>query len=448
MAANASIRDAALIHSGMAGIVARIVSALCSVASVALAVNALDVTQFGILATLAALVGIMGFADLGLGQGLLNELTDALARGDQARQRAVVSSASAVLLALGAGVALVGLAVAAAFPWNLILGAPDEEPQVVAAAVGVFGLSIGLAIPASVGHRVLLALQAGGVAHLWSAVSAVASLAATWLAATMSASLPVFVFAALGAPVLLSVTQTSWVLCLAHPELRPSRRLMTTAAARRLLSLGWGFLVLNLSAAVAYQSDVIIVASVLGAAAAGTFAIALRMFALVSGLFAGLTSQMWPSVTHALSTGDLTWVRSRFRRILVLTLLVASTTCITLAVAGQSIALVWVGPDLLPPQPLLWMLALWTIYSLAMGQCSTLLNGAGVIRPQAALGALMAAVNLPLSIILARHIGISGPVLGSLIAHGLFAGIPTMMLVRRVLTTGTNIGVGHDERRP
>ena len=91
---------------------------------------------------------------------------------------------------------------------------------------------------------------------------------------------------------------------------------------------------------------------------------------------------------------------------------------------------------LVPPISLLIAFALWNVYSLALTQCSYLLNAASIVGPQIGMATAMALVNIPLSIELTRRIGLSGPLYGSLISHVLFAGIPTVFLVRRVLRGG------------
>jgi hypothetical protein len=51
---------------------------------------------------------------------------------------------------------------------------------------------------------------------------------------------------------------------------------------------------------------------------------------------------------------------------------------------------------------------------------------------------LMTAANLALSLYLTRHIGITGPLVGSLVAHVVFSGIPTVILAVRVLKQRTS----------
>ena len=107
--------------------------------------------------------------------------------------------------------------------------------------------------------------------------------------------------------------------------------------------------------------------------------------------------------------------------------------CLFLVIFGQPLARVWVGEDLVPPMSLLVVMGLWTFYGMVMNQCSFLMNAAQVVRPQVFMATSMAVCNIVLSIFLTREFGLIGPVVGSLVSHALCAGVPTVIIVRRLL---------------
>jgi O-antigen/teichoic acid export membrane protein len=115
------------------------------------------------------------------------------------------------------------------------------------------------------------------------------------------------------------------------------------------------------------------------------------------------------------------------------TLGISVPSVLLLIVLGRPLARVWVGAQLLPSVGLLAAFAVWTVYSLAMTQVSFLLNAAQVVGPQVIMALSMTAANLGLSLYLTRHVGITGPLIGSLAAHIVFSGVPAVMLAVRVL---------------
>jgi O-antigen/teichoic acid export membrane protein len=414
----------------------RLISIAFGLVTVGVSARSLGTTDYGVAATLTTVVGVLGFADLGIGQGLLTALSRAKGDEDRPAMHAFVSSAWAALLAAAAIAAGVAVVLWAFVPWQTVLGAQDVPEGEVLASVAVFLVGVVIAIPGSLGHRVLFGLQRGRVAYLWNALGVGCAAVATLTAAWAGASVAWFVAAALLVPAMVALAETAWVLGRAHAELRPRRALVSGSRVRTLASLSGLFLVLNVAVAVAYQTDALVVSAVLGASAAAVYAISLRLFGLVSSLITSATEQMWPALTESWSAGDIEWARSRFLRVLALSTGAVSAGSLILIGLGPWLVNAWVGAEFVPPRSLLVAFGVWTTYSIAASQASVLLTAVGIVRAQAVMAVLMASANLPLSIYFTNEFGLSGPLLGSLTAHVLFAGLPTVVLVSRALRQG------------
>jgi O-antigen/teichoic acid export membrane protein len=433
-----SRRDRALWHSISSGAGVRIVTLALTFLTVAVSVRSLGDSAFGVMATLGTMIGLTGFADLGLGFGLMTRLAQLVGQDNETALKPLVSSALASLGSLGALVAVVGSASIFVLPWDVLLGSPALTDVSINASVVIFAVSVGLAMPASIGQRILLGTQQGTVANMWSLVAAIAQFAAVIAAAGFEAPVWAFVAATISTPVVVACVQSAWVLHHATP-LRPERSHVSLEVARNLMRLSGLFFALNLAAAIAFQSDMLVTSAVLGASFAAVFAVGLRMFGAVSGLFAASLQQFWPALTEALARGDLEWTRRRFKQVLTITTASLAAVAVLIVAIGQPLARIWVGESLVPPLGLLVAFAIWTVYANVMAQCSTLLNAAGVVGPQVAMATAMACVNLPLSIVLTRQIGLAGPLVGSLVSHILCNGVPAVFLVRKVLRDGIRV---------
>jgi O-antigen/teichoic acid export membrane protein len=175
---------------------------------------------------------------------------------------------------------------------------------------------------------------------------------------------------------------------------------------------------------------------VAGAASAAVFAVVMRMFGLLTGLFSGGTQQLWPALVEAFQRGDLQWVRSRFIRVISATAGILGLLCLLLIFVGRPFVRVWAGPSLVPPMFLLICMAVWTVYGTFMSQVSYLLNAADVVAPQTVMAVSAAVATVGLSFVLTQRIGLVGPLIGSLVAHLIFNGVPALVLARRLLRDG------------
>ena len=427
-------RDNALFRALISGAALRLMGPLLGALTIAVATRGLGDVRFGVVATLVTVTSLLGFADLGVGQGLLTRLAAADGRDDPEEMRSLVSSAWVTMLGAGAVVTAGGLVAELVLPWQDMLGAGglpvDEVNKAVTAAVVITGV----AVPAMMGQRVLLGLQRGTLVNIWTFAGSLLTPAAVVVAVVLHFPLWFFVVAFAGAPVIVALVQTAWVFGKSHAHLRPRWRMVTLESVRRLVGVSGLFLVLNLCVAAAYQADALIVAGVVGASAAAVFAVTLRMFALLSGLLASGTQQLWPAMAEAFQRGDIDWIRSRFLRVSGITAGILTPLCGLLIVIGQPFVRIWAGPTLVPPMSLLICFAVWTVYGVFMMQVSYLLSAADVVAPQVVMALTMTAANLALSLYLTHRIGISGPILGSLLAHIVFNGVPALMIARALLT--------------
>jgi O-antigen/teichoic acid export membrane protein len=428
-------RDRALLSSLGSGAVIRILTALLSMAYFAVSVRALTQVQFGALATVATFTGVMAFADLGIGGGLMTKLAFAHGQDDRVTAKLLVSGAWTAMLVLGLLTICIGALMAHLLPWSRILGMPPSSLAEARAAFLAFGICAGLAIPANIGQRVLMASQRGTTANIWLLASTAATLTTITFMSFFRAPLWCFVVALVGTPVIFAASQSLWVLTVTYPDIRPKYGLVTRSSLWSLGQVSGLFFILNIAITFAYQCDMLIVASTLGAGAAAVFAIGLRMFGALSGVLSGASQQLWTSMAEAMSRGDMDWVRTRFIRVLAGTSAIALAGSVVLVALGRPIARVWVGDDLVPSLGLLCAFALWTVYSIVMTQISFLMNAAQIIGPQIVMALTMTVANIAISIYLTNRMGLVGPLLGSLIAHVSCSGIPAIVYMRKILRT-------------
>jgi Na+-driven multidrug efflux pump len=86
-----------------------------------------------------------------------------------------------------------------------------------------------------------------------------------------------------------------------------------------------------------------------------------------------------------------------------------------------------------PSAGLLVGLAIWTVLMSAGTALAMFLNAAHVVRPQVICSSLMAVLNIALSIILARKIGVAGLVWGSVISYTVCIVVPYALLMPPLL---------------
>ena len=426
-------RDQSFKKAAFSGVLARLAGAALSLATLGLAARGLSPTQFGAMSTFLAIFQIGSTIDLGLGNGLISALSRAAGRDDVDAQRAAIGAATRLMVLCGAAVAGVGiLLILETSVLQAAFGA--NSPEIMVASMVVAVLS-GLGIPAMLGYQVQVGLQDGARAVQWATASSIMSALATGIVYASSGGLLYYVFALIGVPVVTQCLQTVLELTIRRPALRPWRGDNWSLQARQLGRTSGLYMAISLSSSVLNQSGVLVVTYTLGAASAGTFYVASRMASLVATTIFLATRQFWPAAAEALGHGRYLWVRRRFRTTLAWAAGISSLASACIVVFGGPVARLWVGPDLVPDQTLLWASAIWCVYSVVMTQYSLLLNAAHLIAVQAVIVVLAGVSALVLSIIITPKVGDSGPMWAALCAHLIFAGPASVWMGARLLHT-------------
>jgi O-antigen/teichoic acid export membrane protein len=184
---------------------------------------------------------------------------------------------------------------------------------------------------------------------------------------------------------------------------------------------------------VGYQTDVIVVATVLGARDAGVYSVCMRIFALVTASISPALVQLWPAFTDAYARGDARWIRTRLYGTALVGGAVGLFASAVLVVIGPWLIGAWLTSDVVPPQSLMICCGLWTVYQLLNAPFFLLMNATNRARVHAYVAVGVASLNLPLSIWLAFVIGLPGPALGSFMAAALVQAVPGVMVTRRLL---------------
>ncbi len=424
-----SARDRALVASVAAALVSRAVGVIATLINIGLAARSLSPSELGVVTVLSALLAYFNFGDFGMGSVVMTRLPPAHARGDLAEVRTIISSALSAMLIVGTVAVAIGIGSAWFLPWQDLLGADAVAESEIRRTVIVFVVTGAIGIVGSVGSRVLAAMQRGALIRVSESIAAVTSVLGVIVCARVDAPIWTYLLA-LFAPYTVSwLAQLAYIM-VRYPYMKTSPKDLDFGVGLRFLVDGVAFAILSAGWVLAYTLDSFVVASVLGASSAAVFSIAVRLFGLVGTTLSLAGQQMWPAMGESIARGDMAWVRKRFRHSIITSAVVSSITCAVLVAIGPSFARVWVGDDLVPPQSVFIALGVWTIYQTVIVQYSLMLLAADKIRLLAALGVVVAVVNLTVSIILTRQIGMVGPVIGNLVAACSIQLVPMILMTR------------------
>ena len=274
----------------------------------------LGAERYGVFATITAIAGLVGWADFGLGNGLISEVAAAQGRDDSDTTARAVSTAFFALLGLAVLLGVLFAAVYPFVPWESIFNVSGDAATGVGAAAAAFAVGVLLALPLGVVQRAEIGMQEMFVASAWQALGSLLGLAGVIIAVAAGASLPYLVLAVAVAPALALAGNGGDLFLRRRPWLRPSLKRVDQDVAGALLRIGSLFFVLQIAVAVAYESDALVLTQILGPSSVTTYSITMRVFLVVPALAGFVLAPLWPAYGEAISRGDTAWVRQTLRR--------------------------------------------------------------------------------------------------------------------------------------
>jgi O-antigen/teichoic acid export membrane protein len=278
-----------------------------------------------------------------------------------------------------------------------------------------------------------MAYQEGFYNSLAVTVGALLALAALVAAVSLGASLPVLLLAISAAPIAATLANGVALFRFQRPWLRPKFALARIDVARGLARVGLLFLVLQVAVAIAFQSDVLVAAVVLGPDEAATYAVTLKFF-LLAPTFIGLyLATLWPAYSEAIARGDIAWVRRTLKRSTLIALALSVVGASVLVAVGPWLITAWTRGVVQPPIELLLGAAAWSILMATFTSIAMLFNAASVITFQVVTAIVMATVSILASVWLAGVLGVAGIVIGTVSAYAVCSAIPMLVYLPRLL---------------
>jgi O-antigen/teichoic acid export membrane protein len=248
---------------------------------------------FGVWTFIGGITIYLSVLDLGVGPAIVRFGAETRGSGSTDELNAIASTGLAMYAAIGLVTLPIGVVLAWLVPW---LGhVPDDLVWDARVATLLVVLSLALRFPLGLFNNLLVAQQRWDLQNLGGFVSTslYAILVATLLP-TVGGGIVLLGALTLTASLVRQVVPLLW---LKHelPQLRVRRRFVSRARLRQLTSFSSSNFLLHVSQKIVFSTDVIVVGIVLGAASAGVYGVAAKLFALAFGIGTAVPSLMFPA---------------------------------------------------------------------------------------------------------------------------------------------------------
>ena len=399
------------------------ISVVIGLMFVPLLLHYLDAERYGIWLTLTSIVGWFTFFDAGLGNGLRNKLTEALAMGEIKLAKEYVSTTYAIITIIFVGVLILFYCINPFLNWSGILNTalvPEKELSLLALIVFTFFL---LRFIFNLIGIILMADQKPALNNAFNPIGNLISIIIIYvLSLTMKGALVLMGLVLSIIPVLVLLIASFFLFRNKYYYLRPTLINIKWKHSHSLLGLGVKFFIIQIAAIILFTTSNIIISQILGAEQVAVYNIAFKYFQVPVMLYGIIMTPIWSAVTDAYTRNDFNWLKSTLRKLNQLSFLVFIIVVLMLSISPY-IYSYWVGSTIHIPFAVSATMALYSIISILLSPYSQYINGMGKLYFSTRLVVLTIVFYIPLAIILGKSsLQLAGVMLATCILNGI--GIP------------------------
>lgn len=385
-------------------------SILISLILVPLTLSYLNTYEYGVWLTISSILTWIYFFDIGLGNGLRNKLTEALAKRENELAKIYISTAFFYMGIIAAGFYILFMIAQYWLDWNAILNVDPNKVSNINSTVAIVFTFFCLNFVFRLIGNIYMAYQKPAINDFLSFIGNVISLVLIYICTIFSSGSLLYVASIFsGIPVI--------ILIIAYPitfhyykNITPSLHYVRPRYLSSLMSLGIQFFIIQVSCIIIFMTSNLIISHLFSPEEVTPYNIAFKYFTLIITIFTIIITPFWSAITEAYTLNDMKWIKQSIPKLIIIWGILSIITLI-MVIISPWIYKIWIGDEVKVPLSLSIFCGLYATITNWNSIYSYTLNGIGKIRLQLYSSIISGLLYIPLAIFLGKLIGISGVIL-------------------------------------
>lgn len=388
-----------------------------SLALIPLTLKLLDDYQYGVWITLFNVLSWISIFDIGIGNGLRNKFSEALAIDNIKEARAYVSTGYFLMMGISFFLIVFFLVPWMIIDWTKVFNVPEYFGKDLFYLIGIAFFLTSIQFTIKLIGTLLTASHKPAVSELIGTVSntLIFSILFFFKPLMINSLFAVgFVYTAI--PLLVFIIASIYFFNNQFKEVSPSIRFFEKKKVESLFSLSSQFFIVQIAVVVIFSTDSMIITHTLSPQEVTSYNIVFRYFAIVTMLAGIFMAPFWSAYTEAAAKNDFSWIKSILTSQLKSMFLVLALVII-LFFSARTLIPLWLKNKIELSESLLLGMAIYAIIAVWNNIFAFLLNGLSKPVLSSIISTFAAIINIPVSIFFVKHfdLGNSGVIWGTVI---------------------------------
>jgi O-antigen/teichoic acid export membrane protein len=396
---------------------ATFISIIVGLISVPIGLNYFGPILYGIWIVIGSILAYLGISDFGIS---LSTLTLIAQTTKPSHQRIILRRSLGLFL--GTSISSIGIifVINHLFPgWVNLLGKiPSNLQEEATKATFWIGILTLLQLPLNTFVSAFSGLQQVHWNRVYGAFCSISALIALIVTILIGGNLvSLAIFTGLGSFLVKIISGIH--LFITNPKIRPrlTEKVIDAPSTGYIFISGIRFLILQIAVLIIWNTDNLVISHYLGPKMVTSYALTFKLFSMGIAVTNAVTQVLWPMYGQALGLGDWKWIKETYNRCVSLLVILGGLIWIGGILFSKIIINLWVGPLGYGGLTVVFALGGYAYLCSFGGSNASLINGLNPKNIVVVFGLIEAAINLGISLVLVRPLGIGGVALGTLIAN-------------------------------
>ncbi len=340
--------------------------------------------------------------DLGIGNGLRNNLAYALAQKNKLRCKSLISSA---YISLGVFSTIVFVVLWLIIPWvnwQKVLNS-NIDAEIIQQVITLLLLGLVIQFFFKIVVSILYAIRKTAYANLLPVLTNMMILFFLLFSPETSDNSRFVLLAIVYsiASILPLIISTIIVFSTTLKEYRPSYKNFSIEASKQVLMIGGLFFFIQIGLLVVNSTNQVLINTFFGGEAVVQYTVYYRLYYMAIMFFSLITQPTWSEISIKYGESNIRWIKKAYRFLLLISsVIVACTIAVTMAL--KKIFLVWLGSNNIVPVNYTTgiVFLIWIAIELVVMSSTCVANGMSKLRIQAVTVGAAAVLKVPVTFVL------------------------------------------------
>lgn len=380
-----------------------------------LMIKYLGVEQYGIWSTLLSIVSWIVLFDIGIGNGLRNKISEALAKDDKKEAQNYISTAYMMIGFISMSLLTIFLVTSSFISWQSVFNTKIVTNQELKNVVNISVVFLFINFWLSLINQVFNGLQKTSIVVFNQFLSNTFALIFVYILYTYYESSLYKLAFVYGISLVMSSVILSFWFYSGNKEFLPKFQHFGRTYVKSITSLGFQFFVIQIAVVVIFTTDKILITQLFGPEYVTSYDVVFKLFSIITIGHSLVLAPLWSAYSDAYHRNDMEWIKKTIRNQLKIYLLIIIAT-ILLSILMKPVISIWIGKDFIVDSSLVTAMTIFILVSTWNNITGYLLGGLGYVRLGSYYTAFTALLNIPISYFYAINLdfGVSGIIMGTI----------------------------------